>query len=430
MIPPHNKEAEQSVLGSILLDNEIIEDINLDVADFYSIAHQKIYSAMLELYKKGEPIDILILNTHLKERGELENVGDTAYLTFLSSTVPTAANAIYYSDMVKNDAKKRSVKNIATIMHGDIVDVDSTIDNALNRLSGLQLVGNNETVMHVGHGLQETVNSFIDPNNEDMISTGLSDLDRRMGGFVKGGYTVIGGRTSMGKTAFMLSMAYRQACAGHPVLIFSLEMTRQVLQKRLLCFKNLACFHDLHAGRNLDSQGTKITDAGAFVNDLPIYIDETANLTTLEMDRRLRRAQKDYGIEVVYVDYLQKIKPTANRNRNREQEVAEISRDLHAMAKTRYIPLIALAQVNRKVEERVNKRPKMSDIRECGAIEQDVDDCWIVYRDEYYNPQTEDIGIIEINREKARNGSVGTTKLAFIAESMLVADLQRDYNYR
>ncbi|MDD2319806.1 MAG: replicative DNA helicase [Geobacteraceae bacterium] len=428
-LPPQSLEAEMSILGGVLLDNEAINRV-LDVLvpeDFYREAHRKIMRAMIELNSHREPCDLITLTTVLKKRGELEEVGGAPYLATLVDYVPTAANIAYYSKIVKEKAIARNLISAATEIVTDGYDDQSEIEELLDKAqkSIFEIAEDRiktpyyqvnlilkDTIKYIGE-LYEKKESTTG------VPTGFIDLDLKTAGFQPGDLIIIAGRPSMGKTAFALNIAQYSAIHAEPrhsVVIFSLEMSKEQLVTRLLCSESRVDASRLRTGHLVDGDWDKIMRGADKLFEAKIFIDDTPAISVMEMRAKARRLKAEHGVGMIVVDYLQLMRGGSSPE-SRQQEISEISRSLKALAKELSVPVVALSQLNRGLENRTDKRPIMSDLRESGAIEQDADVIMFVYRDEVYNKENPDVkGKAEIIIGKQRNGPIGTVDLTFLGE--------------
>ncbi|RQW85839.1 MAG: replicative DNA helicase [Geobacter sp.] len=428
-LPPQSIEAEMSILGGILLDNEAINRV-LDILvpeDFYRESHRKIMRAMIELNEHREPCDLITLTTILKKRGEIEEVGGAPYLTTLVDYVPTAANIAYYSKIVKEKAISRNLITAATeiVTDGfdDQADIDELLDKAQkaifqiseNRINTPYFALNlilKDAIKYIGE-LYEKKESVTG------VPTGFIDLDQKTAGFQRGDLIIIAGRPSMGKTAFALNIAQYAAVhaqPSYPVVVFSLEMSKEQLVTRLLCSEARVDASRLRTGHLVEGDWDKIMRGADKLFEAKIFIDDTPAISVMEMRAKARRLKAEHGIGMIVVDYLQLMRGGSSPE-SRQQEISEISRSLKALAKELSVPVVALSQLNRGLESRTDKRPIMSDLRESGAIEQDADIIMFVYRDEVYNKENPDVkGRAEIIIGKQRNGPIGTVDLTFLGE--------------
>jgi replicative DNA helicase len=436
-VPPQNVEAEQSVLGGALLDNTVLNNVVelLAPEDFYKSAHQKIYSAMLELSEKGDPIDTITLNNYLKLKNELENVGDTSYIAFLSSSVPTAANVEYYAKIVREKALLRKVISLATSLSSEAYNEAEDIDSFLDHVEQSVYAISNDKIRPSFYSMKDLIKSSFKTIEElyhkkqliTGIHSGFSDLDEITSGFQPSDLIIIAARPSMGKTALALNIAQKSAIEhGSHVVVFSLEMSKEQLVTRMLCTEAEVDMQRVRSGYFSESEWPKLTRAAGTLNEAPIYIDDTPAITVLELRAKCRRLKAEDKLDMVIVDYLQ-LMQGRGRTDSREQEISMISRSLKALAKELHVPVIALSQLNRALEQRENKRPRLSDLRESGAIEQDADVIGFIYRDEVYKKDSKDDGVAELIVGKQRNGPTGTVRLAFRKQYTKFADLDESH---
>ena len=426
-IPPQNLEAESSVLGGILLENDainlVLELLRHD--DFYRESHRKIFRAMIELSDRNEPIDLITLSEFLKSRNDLEAIGGTAYLASLADFVPTAANISYYARIVREKSILRSListaTDIATRGYEDQGNVEEFLDNAEKVIFDISEKKVKASFVAVGDMIKDTLKTVEKLyERKEMVTgvpTGYDDLDRLTAGLQPADLIVVAGRPSMGKTAFSLNIATNAAFAGTGVAVFSLEMAKEQLVLRMLCSEARVDNSKIRSGYLGERDFPKLANAAGRLHEAPIYIDDTPAISILELRAKARRLVRDRTkrVGLIVVDYLQLMRGMGQAN-NREQEISEISRSLKALAKELHVPVIAISQLNRRVEDRGDKRPMMSDLRESGAIEQDADVIMFIYRDEVYNPKSDNKGIAEVIVAKQRNGPIDTVELTFLSE--------------
>ncbi len=425
-VPPQNLEAEQSILGSILLENSAINSV-LEVmskGDFYSEAHRKIFNVMVELSEKNEPVDIITLSNALRDKNLLDSIGGTAYLASLVDNVPSAANVANYAKIAKEKAILRgligSATEIITSCYETGTDVDQVLDRAEHSIFEIAENKVRPSFYPIREIVKDSFRSIEDLYaRKELITgvpTGFEKIDDLTSGLQKSDLIIIAGRPSMGKTAFALNIAQFAALEGQiPVAVFSLEMSKEQLVFRLLASEARVDSQRLRKGFLGETDWPKLTTAAGRLSEAPLFIDDTPAITVLEMKAKSRRLKADAGLGLIVVDYIQLMRASGFRD-NREQEISEISRSLKALAKELKVPVIALSQLNRKVEDRTNRRPQMADLRESGAIEQDADVIAFIYRDEVYNKSDDnpEKGTAEIIIGKQRNGPTGTVKLAFL----------------
>jgi replicative DNA helicase len=436
-VPPQNAEAEQSILGGILLDNQALNNV-LEVLvanDFYSESHRRIFTAIIELSDKNEPTDLITLTNILKNKKQLDGVGGAAYLASLVDNVPSAANVAYYAKIVKEKAILRQLIGTATGIlknsYDSGMDVDDVLDEAehsIFEISENKIRPSFYLLKNIIKDTFKTIENLYEKKNLITgVPTGFARLDDLTSGLQKSELIIVAGRPSMGKTAFALNLARHAAVEmGLPVAVFSLEMSKEQLALRMLAADAKVDSQRLRRGLVGETDWPKLTTAAGRLSEAPIFIDDTPAITVLEMKAKARRLKAENGLELVVLDYLQLMR-AGGRKDSREQEISEISRSLKALAKELNVPVIALSQLNRKVEDRTNRRPQMADLRESGAIEQDADVIAFIYRDEVYNKSEDnpEKGIAEIIIGKQRNGPVGIVKLAFLEQYTSFEQLAR-----
>lgn len=425
-IPPQNLEAEQAVLGAVLLQSEALITAmeRVQSEDFYDKSHQMIYEAMVQLGEEGQPIDLVTLTSRLQDKGQLEEIGGVSYLAKLAHAVPTAANVDYYAQIIEEKSMLRRLIRTATQIvsegytggedvSGMLSEAERRILEISNRKSGSGFIAIRDVLMEVFEKVEVL---HQNRGNTTGIPSGFVDLDKMTSGFQRNDLIIVAARPSVGKTAFALNIAQNVAIrAKETVAIFSLEMSAPQLVQRMICAEA-----NLDAGvmRTGDFKGdedwAKLTMGIAALSEAEIYIDDTPGVTVADIRAKCRRLKKEKGLGMILIDYLQLIHGRGKPGENRQQEVSEISRTLKQIARELEVPVIALSQLSRGVEQRQDKRPMMSDLRESGSIEQDADIVAFLYRDDYYNQETEKKNIIEIIIAKQRNGPVGTVELVFL----------------
>ena len=425
-VPPQSLEAEESVLGGILLDphalDRVIEVMGPD--DFYRETNRKIFLAMLALTERSEPIDLITLTDALKARDELQEIGGATYLAELSDKVPSAANIAFYARIVKEKAVLRSLINVS----GEIVsraytgqeDIEHFLDEAERLIFDVSEQRIRPAFAKVGDMIMDTIKTIEQLyERKELVTgvpTGFPDLDQKTAGFQPADLVIIAARPSMGKTAFVLNIAqYVAMQAKTAVGIFSLEMAKEQLVMRMLCAEARVDNAKVRAGYLAERDFPRLAMAAGRLAEAPIYIDDTPGQNVLELRAKARRLKREANLGLVIIDYLQLMRGLTAQE-NRTQELAEISRSLKALAKELGIPVVALSQLNRQVELRADKRPVMSDIRESGSIEQDADVIMFIYRDEVYHAESEEEGTAEIIIGKQRNGPTGMVRLAWRSE--------------
>jgi replicative DNA helicase len=434
-IPPQNLEAEQSVLGGILIENQAINKVMeiLTPDDFYRDGHRKIYGALIDLSERDEPADLITMTNELRKKDQLDAIGGASYLASLIDSVPTAANIEYYARIVREKAVLRKLietsTEIITQSYQDRGDVENFLDEAERAIFEIS----ERRVRPAFYSIREVVKDSLDTisklyEKKELITgipSGFKDLDKMTAGFQPSDLIIVAGRPSMGKTAFCLNVAQYAAIERKtPVAIFSLEMSKEQLVIRMLCSQSQVEGTRLRTGFLHESDWTKLTLAAGTLYEAPIFIDDTAALSVLELRAKARRLKADHRLGLLVIDYLQLMKGRA-RVESRQQEISEISRSLKALAKELNIPIIAVSQLSRKTEERTGNRPQLSDLRESGAIEQDADVILFLFREEIYNRQEENQGKAELIIGKQRNGPIGKVDLAFIDRFTTFKDLYK-----
>jgi len=426
-IPPQNLEAEESILSAILLDNSTLLDVleTLTPEDFYRSAHAKIFTAVTELFTKNEPVDLVTLANILKEKGQLDEIGGATYLARLVDTAPLAVNAQHYARIVHDKAALRQLiersNDITTRCFEDSGNVDDVIDYAERAI--FEIAGNKNKKSF--YPLSQIIVKNIDTLEERQgnkafvtgVSTGFSRLDNLTSGFQNSDLIILAARPSMGKTALALNIARNVAIDDQkPVALFSIEMSKEQLSMRLLCSEARIDSNRLRSGFFSREDWVSLTNAAEVLSEAEIYIDDSPDLSAMSIRAKARRLKMDKKIGLIIIDYIQLMKGRASAER-RDLEISEISRGLKALAKELELPVIALSQLNRKLEERHDKRPQLSDLRESGALEQDADVVAFIYRDEVYNKDENNPnkGTAELLLKKQRNGPTGEVKMAFIS---------------
>ncbi|WP_080871908.1 replicative DNA helicase [Oceanobacillus timonensis] len=436
--PPHNLEAEQSVLGAVFLEPTAFVQASeiLIPEDFYRAAHQLIFTAMMTLSERTEPIDVVTVTTFLNNRKQLEEVGGVSYLTELAESVPTAANVEYYSRIVEEKSTLRSLIRKATDIvtasfekEDEVEDVLNDAEKSILEVSGRKNSGAFKNIKDVLIDVYDNIEQLHQQTGDVTgVPTGFMDLDRITSGFQRNDLIIIAARPSVGKTAFALNVAQNVAVkTDENVAIFSLEMGADQLVQRMLCAEGNIDAQRLRNGQLQADDWSKLTMSMGSLSNAGIYIDDTPGVRVNEIRSKCRRLKQEHGLGMILIDYLQLIQGSGSSKENRQQEVSEISRALKALARELEVPLIALSQLSRGVESRQDKRPMMSDIRESGSIEQDADIVGFLYRDDYYDKETEKDNIIEIIIAKQRNGPTGTVELAFVKEYNKFVDLDHRY---
>jgi replicative DNA helicase len=424
-LPPQNVEAEQSILGGILIENEALHKVMeiLTVDDFYRDAHQMIFNAMLDLSERGEPADLITLMNELRKLNQLDSIGGASYLASLSDSVPTAANIEYYAKIVKEKAILRKLiqtsTEIITKGYEDREDVEELLDEAEQSIFEISENRVKPSFYPIKKIVKDSFEIFQRLYEKKELVTGIpsgfKELDRMTAGFQPSDLIIVAGRPSMGKTALCLNLAQYAAIENKiPIAIFSLEMSKEQLVIRMFCSEAHVEGNRLRTGFLNESDWPKLTIAAGNLSEAPIFIDDSPALSVLELRAKARRLKGEYGLGMLIIDYLQLMRGRA-KVESRQQEISEISRSLKALAKELNIPVIAVSQLSRKTEERTGNRPQLSDLRESGAIEQDADLILFLYRDEVYNRSDENPnkGKAEIIIGKQRNGPIGKIELQF-----------------
>ena len=434
-VPPHSEEAEQSVLGSMLMDRDAVNVAveNLSQEDFYNLRHGEIFGAMVDLYHENRAVDLVTLKNQLEQKGKLEAAGDMKYLSQIAAAVPNSVHIKNYVQIVKDKSLYRKFIQLGNQVMAEGYSTETPIDVLSEEVEQkvfriLQNKGN-EDFSHIRDVLLETFDDIerIAKSEGEItgIPTGFVDLDYRTSGLQPSDLVLVGARPSMGKTAFALNVVQHAAVRKHKCsAIFSLEMTKKQLVNRILSCEAGVESEKLRSGKLEDSDWEKLAMALAPLSEAPIYIDDTPGITLAEMRSKCRKLKLDKGLDLIMIDYLQLMSGSGRNGDNRQQEISDISRGLKALAREMQAPVVALSQLSRALEARADHRPMLSDLRESGAIEQDADVVMFLYRDEYYHPETEDKNIAEIIIAKQRNGPTGTVKLAWLGQYTKFANLQ------
>jgi len=434
-VPPYNLEAEQSVLGSMLLSKEaaIIAAERLKSEDFYKEAHRIIFDVLLEFNENREPADLITVTEALRARKQLEQVGGVTYLTTLTEVVPTAANISYYCDIVEEKALLRRLINTASSIMSMAYeakdDAASVLDEAERMIFDIVQKRRVENFHHIKDILLSTFERIEELYNSEGgitgVPTGFPDLDAMTSGLQPSDLILIAARPSMGKTSFALNIAANAAIRHKiPVAIFSLEMSKEQLVQRLLCAESNVDSHRLRTGRLEDDDWPRLARAMGPLSEAPIYIDDTPGISCLNLRAKARRLKAEKGLGLIVIDYLQ-LMTGKGSSENRQQEISDISRSLKALARELSVPVVALSQLSRAPEVRADHRPILSDLRESGSQEQDSDVVAFLYRDDYYNPDSEKKNIAEVIIAKQRNGPTGVVELVWLAKFTKFASLEK-----
>ncbi len=433
-IPPQNIEAEQSVLGALLIDANAIEKVSgiLKAEDFYRQDNRIIYEAMENLRNRSEAVDLVTVTEELRKLGKLDAVGGIGAITALSNAVPTAANVVYHANIVAEKSLRRQLISAATEVaatgYEDEEDIETTIDTAEQKILSVanrRNITNVTSIKDIVKDAMGRIEKLYDSKEAFTgLPTGFVDFDKMTSGLQPSDLIIVAARPSMGKSSLVLNIAQHVALKGHKsVAFFSLEMSKEQLAQRMLCSEALIDASRLRIGQLKDDEWPQLVSAADRLSNANILLDDTPGITALEMRAKARRWQNEHGLDLIIVDYLQLMQGTSKRSSdNRQQEMSDISRSLKALARELNVPVIALSQLSRGVEARTNKRPMLSDLRESGALEQDADIVAFIYREDYYDRETENKNIVEFIIAKHRNGPVDTVKLFF------QKDITRFYN--
>lgn len=435
-IPPHDIEAEQAIIGSMLTDKDaVIAAIEiLREQDFYREDNRIIYSAILNLYNRSEPIDIITLKAELKSMGKLEAVGGLEYIVQLPDRVPTTSNVEQYIKIVEEKSMLRALIKTAdeliTLGYDPTQEVEQVIDTAEKKIFEVMQKKNQKGYSSMKDILIDTFTQLEQLyNQKEMITgvpTGFADLDYRTSGLHNSDLILVAARPAMGKSAFALNIATHAAVRGKvPVAIFSLEMSKEQMANRILCSEAMVDSAKVRTGKIDDEEWGKLAAASGELSEAGIYIDDTPGISVMEIRAKCRKMKLEKNIGLVVIDYLQLVQGSNRKGGSREQEIAEISRSLKILAKEINVPVIALSQLSRAPEQRVDHRPMLSDLRESGSIEQDADIVMFLYRDDYYNPDTEKKNIAEVIMAKHRAGSTGTVELLWLGNYTKFVNIER-----
>lgn len=439
-IPPQSLEAEKSVLGSVLLEKEAIIQVAdlLKVDDFYAGPHRLIYEAMLDLFDKRTPIDLLTLTEALRDRKQLDDAGGSTYLAELTVYVPTTAHLVEHAFIVKNKATLRrliaSGSFIAGLGYDEDKELDQLLEAAEKALFNVTQAFIRNKFVHIKEILNQRYEEFAmlhDAEDKDAVRgvpSGFKSLDFRLGGFKSGDLVILAARPSMGKTSLALNIAQNAAVRNNKTVgIFSLEMSKEQLVDRIFASLLGVDSWKLNKGMLSDEDFSRLGEVMDELIDAKLFIDDSAASSVLELKSKARRLQIEHGLDMIVIDYLQLI--SGNNPNNRVQEISEISRGLKALARELQIPIIALSQLSRAVENRPGRIPQLSDLRESGSIEQDADIVLMMYREDYYEEDSDRPGMTDIYIRKHRNGPVGRVELKFSKEAMRFYDVERQQNF-
>ncbi len=437
-VPPQNIDAEQAVLGAMLIKKEAIAEVAqiLRPEDFYRDAHKIVYEAMLNLFNKNEPADIVTVSDYLNNENLMEKVGGVTFITALANTVPTAANVTYHAKIVREKADLRNLINTATDIAGmayessdDVADVIDKSEKMIMEVANRQNVSAFTPMRDIVMETFDKINVLYESKGGlTGIPCGFTDLDKLTSGLQPSDLILVAARPSMGKTAFTLNIGAHVALKEHKnVAFFSLEMSKQQLVQRMLCSEGGIDSQKLRKGELDKTDWSKLVNVANKVAEAPLYIDDTAGITVMELRSKARRLKAEKGLDLIIIDYLQLMQGRTGKGAtdNRQQEISEISRSLKAVARELNVPVIALSQLSRSVESRQIKRPMLSDLRESGSLEQDADIVMFLYREDYYDPETVNKNITEVIVAKHRNGPVDTVKMFFKKEFTRFNDLSK-----
>lgn len=433
-VPPQNLEAEESLLAAIIMQSDVFAEISniIREEDFYRQAHSVIFSVMEELFNRHEPIDIITVVDLLNKRQELDNVGGITFITKLSQLLPTAANAKYYAKIIREKADLRRLIDAATIIAGkayeEAEDSDVILDDAEQMILAVANGRSNSEFTHIKPATMDTINRISELMGKDGKLTGLrtdfSRLDYITNGLQPSDLILIAARPSMGKTAFVLNVAANVANNGKVVAFFSLEMSKYQLILRLLASESAIDASRLKSGEIKDEEWERLVAHADELITREFYIDDTPGISVMDLRGKARRLKAEKGLDLVIIDYLQLMQGrTKSYGDNRQQEISDISRSLKALARELDVPVIALSQLSRGVESRQLKKPMLSDLRESGSLEQDADIVMFLYREDYYDPETQRQGLTDLIIAKHRNGSIGNIELAFKKEYTRFTDV-------
>ncbi len=435
-IPPHSVESEQSILGSILLDKDamitVTETIRPD--DFYKEAHKIIYECMIKLSNKNEPIDLITLTEELRRQGHLDDIGGITYITSLSTIVPTTSNVKYYADIVKEKSVLRKLikasNDIINLGYDGATKIEDVLDKAEKKIFDISQEKASDDFKSINSVLMDAYDMIehLYTNKTEMtgITTGFTDLNKKINGMQRTDLLLIAARPAMGKTAFSLNLVQNAALKGDAsVAVFSLEMSKEQLVQRMLSSQSNVELSKLKTGKLGENDWPRIIDAMAVLSNAKIHIDDTPGIKISELRSKCRKLKIEQGLDLILIDYLQLMEGEGN-NESRQQEISKISRSLKVIAKELNCPVVALSQLSRAPEQRADHRPMLSDLRESGAIEQDADIVMFLYRDEYYHPDSDRKNIGEVIIAKNRHGETGAVELVWLGEVQKFADKSRE----
>ena len=437
-VPPQNLDAEMSLLGAVLIDEEVIADVSEHIKphDFYDRRHGLIYDAMMRLYEKHKPVDLLTLTEELKKKNDIETIGGSAYLTELTNYVPTAAHAEAYAELVAQKAIRRRLIKASSEISELGFDEETSTEELLQQAEQQLFAVSDQSLKQDLVSIESILTDSFDRMEElhrnkgalRGVRTGYRDLDNMTAGLQRSDLIILAARPAMGKTTLVTNLAYNVATiAKQPVLFFSLEMSKEQLVDRMLADASGVDAWNIRTGNLSDDDFSKLSDAMGEMAEAPIFIDDTPGVSVLEMRTKARRAAHEQPLGLIIIDYLQLMQGSGRDNGNRVQEVSEISRGLKLLARELNVPVIALSQLSRTVETRSPQIPQLSDLRESGSIEQDADIVMFIYREAYYNPETERENVTDLIIAKHRNGPTGRIELYFHPERLRFMSLDRKH---
>lgn len=438
-IPPQNVDAEMSLLGAVLIDEEVLADVSetVDARDFYDKRHADIYDAMMRLFEHRKPVDLLTLTDELKKKGLLEDIGGSKYLTELTNYVPTAAHAVTYAEMVAQKAVRRRLIRASSDITELGYNEESSIEELLGKAEAELFAVSDQNLKQDLASLESILLESFDRLEElhrnkgqlRGVKTGYRDLDNMTAGLQRSDLIILAARPAMGKTTLVTNLAYNVATINkQSVLFYSLEMSKEQLVDRMLSDVSGVDSWNIRTGNLSDEDFAKLSEASGEMAEAPIFIDDTPGLSVLEIRTKARRAAHQAPLGLIVIDYLQLIQGTGRSDGNRVQEVSEISRGLKLLARELNVPVIALSQLSRTVESRTPQVPQLSDLRESGSIEQDADIVMFIYREAYYNPDTDRENITDLIIAKHRNGPTGKVELYFHPERLRFMSLDKKHS--
>lgn len=437
-VPPQNIEAEMAVLGSILLEEEAINEVLeiLDESQFYKEAHRKIFSCIITLFHNSKPVDLITLTDELKRINAIDVIGGVSYLTTLVNAVPTAANVRNYARIVREKGMLRNLINKSTQIITESYEAESNVEELLDKaekaifeITDKRIEGSIISMRDLVSDAVERIDKLYQNKSQVTgLATGFADFDRKTAGLQPSDLIIVAGRPSMGKSAFSLCIANNIGVIDKtPIAFFSLEMSKEQLVQRLLCLHARVDAHSVRTGFLSTSDWPKITAAAGKLSESAIFIDDTPAISALELRAKARRLKSQHNIQMIVVDYLQLMRGAGKSQESRQQEISDISRSLKALARELDVSVIAISQLSRAVESRQDHKPQLSDLRESGAIEQDADLVVFLFREEYYNPTESNKGLAEVIIAKQRNGPVGSVNLTFLKEYTKFEDSARAF---